>query len=373
MNIQRLFESKKVVYSLEVFPPKKTTSIETIYNTLYGLRGLKPDFISVTYGAGGSTTQKNKTCEIASLIKSEYQIEPVSHLTCVGSTKQDIIEYLDRLKAEGVQNILALRGDITPENDVIDFKYASDLVEFIKKYDDSFNISGACYPEGHCDAANIDEDIENLKKKVDAGVTHLVTQLFFDNDNFYRFMDKIEKKDTELAFQLGGTTVFDGLPFQSAIDYIDWYCDTYLGIDIYKGNMKIYNVDLSLKSTKVKVNGEKYKQYKDKSCGIVAKGVDEEVLAKDNIRQLDRRIYNFYQAATEINSSYSELVSVGASDSNTYTFVSTPLVIWYEGGMETRMCNTFENQIELDSNGKSFLNTLFETITLGNASLPDNE
>ena len=203
MNIQRLFESKKVVYSLEVFPPKKTTSIDTIYNTLYGLRGLKPDFISVTYGAGGSAAQKNKTCEIASLIKSEYQIEPVSHLTCVGSTKQDIVEYLDRLKAEGVQNILALRGDITPENDVIDFKYASELVEFIKNYDDSFNISGACYPEGHCDAASIDEDIENLKRKVDAGVTHLVTQLFFDNDNFYRFMDKVEQAGIRVPIEAG--------------------------------------------------------------------------------------------------------------------------------------------------------------------------
>ena len=203
MNIQRLFESKKVVYSLEVFPPKKTTSIDTIYNTLYGLRGLKPDFISVTYGAGGSTTQKNKTCEIASLIKSEYQIEPVSHLTCVGSTKQDIREYLDRLKAEGVQNILALRGDITPENDIIDFKYASDLVSFIKNYDDSFNISGACYPEGHCDAASLDADIENLKKKVDAGVTHLVTQLFFDNDNFYRFMDKVEQAGIRVPIEAG--------------------------------------------------------------------------------------------------------------------------------------------------------------------------
>ena len=203
MNIQRLFESKKVVYSLEVFPPKKTTSIDTIYNTLYGLRGLKADFISVTYGAGGSEAQKNKTCEIASLIKSEYQIEPVSHLTCVGSTKQDIIEYLDRLKAEGVQNILALRGDITPENNVIDFKYASELVEFIKNYDDSFNVSGACYPEGHCDAASIDADIENLKKKVDAGATHLVTQLFFDNNNFYRFMDKVEQAGIRVPIEAG--------------------------------------------------------------------------------------------------------------------------------------------------------------------------
>ena len=203
MNIQRLFESKKVVYSLEVFPPKKTTSIDTIYNTLYGLRGLKPDFISVTYGAGGSDTQKNKTCEIASLIKSEYQIEPVSHLTCVGSTKENIIEFLERLKAEGVQNILALRGDITPGNGVIDFEYASDLIQFIKKYDDSFNISGACYPEGHCDAPSIDADIENLKKKVDAGATHLVTQLFFDNNHFYEFMDKVEKAGIRVPIEAG--------------------------------------------------------------------------------------------------------------------------------------------------------------------------
>lgn len=203
MNIQRLFESKKVVYSLEVFPPKKTTSIDTIYNTLYGLRGLKPDFISVTYGAGGSEAQKNKTCEIASSIKSEYQIEPVSHLTCVGSTKQDIREFLDRLKEEGVHNILALRGDITPNNGIIDFEHASDLAAFIKEYDDSFNISGACYPEGHCDAANIDEDIENLKRKVDAGVSHLVTQLFFDNDHFYEFMDKVEKAGIRVPVEAG--------------------------------------------------------------------------------------------------------------------------------------------------------------------------
>ena len=137
------------------------------------------------------------------MIKSEYQIEPVSHLTCAGSTKQDIIDFLDRLKAEDVHNILALRGDITPENGVIDFEHASDLAAFIKKYDDSFNISGACYPEGHCDASSIDEDIENLKKKVDAGVTHLVTQLFFDNNNFYTFMDKVEKAGIRVPIEAG--------------------------------------------------------------------------------------------------------------------------------------------------------------------------
>ena len=203
MNISRLFESKKVVYSLEVFPPKKTTSIDTIYNTLYGLRGLRPDFISVTYGAGGSPSQKQKTCEIASLIRSEYGIEPVSHLTCAGSTRESIRAVLDQLKASGVSNILALRGDLTPENGIIDFEHASDLARFIREYDADFNVIGACYPEGHCEAASLDEDIENLKKKVDAGVTHLISQLFFDNEQFYRFMDKIEKAGIKIPVEAG--------------------------------------------------------------------------------------------------------------------------------------------------------------------------
>ncbi|HIU02444.1 MAG TPA: methylenetetrahydrofolate reductase [NAD(P)H] [Candidatus Onthocola gallistercoris] len=203
MNISRLFDSKKVIYSLEVFPPKKTTSIDTIYNTLYGLRGLRPDFISVTYGAGGSPSQKQKTCEIASMIRSEYGIEPVSHLTCVGSTKESVRSFLDQLKASGVSNVLALRGDKTPENDVIDFKHADDLTRFIREYDDSFNVIGACYPEGHCEAASLDEDIENLKRKVDAGATHLISQLFFDNGQFYNFMDKVEKAGIRVPIEAG--------------------------------------------------------------------------------------------------------------------------------------------------------------------------
>lgn len=204
MNIKNLFNSKKVVYSLEVFPPKKTNSIDTIYNTLYGLRGLPVDFISVTYGAGGSDTQQNKTCEIASLIKSEYNIEPVSHLTCSNSTKEDIINTLDRLKENKIQNILALRGDkseiVIPKND---FKYASDLVKFIKEYDSSFNVLGACYPECHFESDTIEKDIENLKKKIDAGVSSLITQLFFDNEHLYEFMDKLQKANINIPVEAG--------------------------------------------------------------------------------------------------------------------------------------------------------------------------
>ena len=128
---------------MEVFPPKKAGSVETVYNTLYGLRGLPVDYISVTYGAGGSEQQKQKTCEIASLIKKEYGIEPVSHLTCVGSTKEELKEILTELKSAGIQNILALRGDMPAEGPVnMAFPHASDLAEFIKETDSFFNVTG---------------------------------------------------------------------------------------------------------------------------------------------------------------------------------------------------------------------------------------
>lgn len=204
MNIKELYENKKTVYSMEVFPPKKADSVETVYNTLYGLRGLPVDYISVTYGAGGSEVQKNKTAEIASLIKKEYGIEPVSHLTCVGSTKEDIIDTLKMLKEIGVQNILALRGDMPAEGEIkMAFPHASDLTKFIKEFDPYFNVAGACYPECHVDAANLDEDIENLKKKVEAGVTHLTTQLFFDNELFYAFREKVEKAGITVPISAG--------------------------------------------------------------------------------------------------------------------------------------------------------------------------
>lgn len=204
MNLENLFQCKKVVYSFEVFPPKKTSSIDAVYNTLLGLRGLPADFISVTYGAGGSDTQKNKTCEIASLIKKEYGIEPVSHLTCLNSSREQIAETLDQLKQNGIQNILALRGDPSPTvKPKHDFEHASDLTRFIKEYDSSFNVIGACYPEVHCDAPSLEADIENLKRKIDAGASHLITQLFFDNNHFYEFMDKVEQANIRVPVQAG--------------------------------------------------------------------------------------------------------------------------------------------------------------------------
>ena len=190
MYISDLFKKDRTIFSFEVFPPKKTSSIETIYETLEGLSDLKPDFISVTYGAGGNRSD-SKTCQIASDIQEKYGILSAAHLTCVYNTKEDIDFILKELKTHGIHNILALRGDINPEFPVKkDFKYASELVAFIKEQGD-FHVSGACYPEVHLEAADEVSDLRNLRKKVDAGAEHLVSQLFFDNNKFYDFLSKV--------------------------------------------------------------------------------------------------------------------------------------------------------------------------------------
>lgn len=193
---------KKTVLSFEVFPPKRTSSVDTVYQTLSKLQKLKPDFISVTYGAGGSENCK-ATLDIASAIKNDYQIESVAHLPCIGLTKADVLLQLESFKEAGIENILALRGDI-PDGQKIqgDFSHASDLIAFIKEHGD-FNILAACYPEGHTESRNIPEDIANLRIKVDAGTDHLVSQLFFDNDSFYRFRERCEIAGIHVPIEAG--------------------------------------------------------------------------------------------------------------------------------------------------------------------------
>ena len=205
MKISSMFGQGKTVFSFEIFPPKKISSVETIYNTLEELKDLNPAFISVTYGAGGTMTEAghSKTCEIASIIKNKYNVTPVAHLTCVNSTKDQVEAELNALKANGIENILALRGDINPDVPrCYDFAYASDLIKFIKERGD-FHISAACYPEGHADAKSKVDDILNLKKKVDAGATHLMSQLFFDNAHFYEFMEKARIAGVNVPIEAG--------------------------------------------------------------------------------------------------------------------------------------------------------------------------
>ena len=187
MHIKEIF-GKKTVFSFEVFPPKKTSPVEVIYDTLDELQGLSPDFISVTFGAGGSGNSRY-ALEIASKIKESGTI-PMLHLPCINFTKAEIDAALNEAQERGIENILALRGDINPDiPPVNDFHHASDLITYIKSKGD-FDIAGAFYPECHPDADSMIEDIKNLKAKVDAGADHLISQLFFDNDSFYEFREK---------------------------------------------------------------------------------------------------------------------------------------------------------------------------------------
>ncbi|HBN10576.1 MAG TPA: methylenetetrahydrofolate reductase [NAD(P)H] [Ruminococcus sp.] len=202
MKIKNMFSENKTVFSFEIFPPKKDSPVDTIYNTLEQLHDLTPDFISVTYGAGGSAAGAS-TCEIASVIKNKYNIEPVAHLPCINFTKAEITDILNDFKNNGIENILALRGDINPDiPPKKDFRYASELIQFIKQNGD-FDISGACYPECHIEAENIIEDIKNLKNKVDCGADHLISQLFFDNEIFYSFEEKASIAGINVPIEAG--------------------------------------------------------------------------------------------------------------------------------------------------------------------------
>lgn len=200
MKITELFKNKTVL-SFEVFPPKPTSPVNTIYDTLNELKRLSPDFISVTYGAGGGKNN-NETFKIAQTIRN-YGIESAAHLPCISLTKEDVLSKLKELETAGIENILALRGDI-PDGEYVqgDFKYASDLISFIKAHGD-FDIIAACYPEGHIESENKIDDIQNLKRKVDAGVDHLITQLFFDNEYFYSFMERCQLAGITVPIEAG--------------------------------------------------------------------------------------------------------------------------------------------------------------------------
>ncbi len=186
MKITELHKKKKKVLSFEIFPPKKDEELKNIDAILEALCGLSPDFISVTFGAGGSSNH-NKTIELAKKIKYEYKVEPVVHLTCLCYDRHEIDEFSRQLASEGIQNVLALRGDRNPHiPEKEDFRHASDLITYLRQKED-FCIAGACYPECHPESANSMEEMQYLKKKVEAGAEILLSQLFFDNRHFYKF------------------------------------------------------------------------------------------------------------------------------------------------------------------------------------------
>lgn len=205
MKIIEKFAVKKPLISFEIFPPKVNYSIETIYDAIDDLYNLNPDFISVTYGAGGST--KDKTVDISSYIQNRYSLSSIAHVTCISSTKNEIKNILDSIEKNNIQNVLALRGDYPvnaaaytlPENS---FKNSLELIEFFKKNSD-LCVGAACYPEKHPEAKSLDSDIDFLKRKVEAGADFLVTQMFFDNEMFYDFYDKTQQKGINVPIITG--------------------------------------------------------------------------------------------------------------------------------------------------------------------------
>ena len=204
-----IISTEKTAFSFEVFPPKKTMNIETVYNTLSELSDIKPDFISVTYGAGGSENCEN-TLNIAKRIKDVCGVESAVHMPCINMKKQDAQFVLEQFQEAGIENILALRGDrIEGREPANDFLYASDLIKFIREFNEKrtdgkrFKIMGACYPECHPNSAGPIDDLKNLKRKVDAGAEHLLSQLFFDNEKFYTFLERCQLVGINVPIEAG--------------------------------------------------------------------------------------------------------------------------------------------------------------------------
>ena len=191
MKISSIVGKDKLTLSFEVFPPKTDSDFEKVKEAAFGVAAIKPAYISVTYGAGGSTS--TNTLAIAKGIQEKYAT--IAHLTCVGASKDSIIKSLSDMRDAGIENVLALRGDKPKWFDgepFKEYKYASELVSTIKEFG-GFSVGGACYPEVHPDSANRQEDIINLKKKVDAGCEFLTTQMFFDNSVYYDFVENVRK------------------------------------------------------------------------------------------------------------------------------------------------------------------------------------
>lgn len=237
--IKDLFQNKKPVLSFEVFPPKKDSDFDNAFETLNALSLLQPDFISVTYGAGGSKSKK--TLEIASYIQNTLHIDALAHLTCVGSHKEDILSIASKFHEHNINEVLALRGDRPRDMSDEqycgrDFAHASDLIAFLKKETD-LNCAGACYAEKHFECFSKETDLLHLKTKQDAGADFFISQLFFDNDYFYDFRERAAKKGIHVpisagimpvtsAAQLGTTVSLSGSSIPKAFsDLIATYGD----------------------------------------------------------------------------------------------------------------------------------------------------
>ena len=203
MKISQMLQSDKPMLSCEIFPPKTDADFQTVWNAAGEIAKLKPAFISVTFGAGGGRSKN--TVALASSVEKQLGVTALAHLTCVSSTRDQVSSVLDQLEAEGIENVLALRGDIPAQADFPlpgQYHYAAELVKEVRARD-KFCIGAACYPEGHVESASFEEDLDHLKAKADCGCNFLTTQMFFDNNVLYRFLYRAMKKGIELPVLAG--------------------------------------------------------------------------------------------------------------------------------------------------------------------------
>ena len=220
MKITRILEQGRFTVSFEVFPPKAETAFESISRAVRAIALLKPSFVSVTYGAGGGTSRY--TLEIAREINNALQVPTLAHLTCVSSTKETVRERIREFRAAGLENVMALRGDLTPELEKTDrskwaYRHAIELVRDIRELAPDLCVGGACYPEIHPESANQREDILRLKEKVDAGCDFLTTQLFFDNNLFFNFLYKVREAGITVPVLPGIMPITNAVQIEKAI------------------------------------------------------------------------------------------------------------------------------------------------------------
>lgn len=300
MYIKDLFLRKKAVISFEIFPPKKESNIETMYDTIEELKDLKPDFISITYGAGG--TGSNKTLKLASILKNKYNIEPLAHLTCINSTKEKINSILKELQLNKIENILALRGDI-PESfkseTNLDYTYGKDLITQIKGYG-NFSIGAAAYPEGHINCTDLNTSIEHLKEKVDAGADFLITQLFFDNNLFYKFMDLSLKHSINIPITAGIMPLLSKNQIQKMI----FMCGATLPSEIIKIINKYENDPVSLRAAGIDyAYNQIHNLISNGVNGIHIYTMNKPYIAKENMKRIQLNWGNDFAANKQTRSS----------------------------------------------------------------------
>jgi len=281
MKISTCYKQKKTVISLEVFPPKQGKGPEEIIDTIGQLQPLEPDFVSVTYSAGGSG-ESGVTFDLASLIKNTYGIEALAHLTCIHSDPAEVGRYLEKLKAENVENILALRGDIPPDfegGSPAHYRYAKELIRDIKKHGE-FCVGAAAYPEGHLSADSVEESLGHLREKVDEGADFLITQLFFDNRAFHAFHEKARKAGIQIPISAGIMPILG----RSQIQRMIFMCGVSLPAQIIRILSRYENDPASLLQAGIEYSGLQIRELMEQGVdGIHIYTMNRPQIARENI------------------------------------------------------------------------------------------